>query len=88
MKLSRRHFLTRAAGISAAALIVTLPVTAEYNASGRGRVRRQCPCGEYHDEALPYDWKQGPEYLKWSKGSYHVMSETEVEAAGLPWTWS
>ena len=45
MKLSRRHFLTRAAGISAAALIVTLPVTEEYNASGKGRVHR-IPMGD------------------------------------------
>ncbi len=40
MKLSRRHFLTRAAGLSVAALTLTLPVTEEYNASGKGRVHR------------------------------------------------
>jgi len=87
MKLNRRHFLKGAAGLSAAALVVTLPVREE---------RRQCPCGEYHDDALPYDFGTDdftveahltPNRYLTGPGEWYIMTKEQCQARGLPWTW-
>ena len=85
--LTRRHFLTRAAGLSAAALAVTLPPRGDTPVSVE-QILDPSRYGGIKEASLTdldrYNWSQGERYLT----STHVMSKAECERRGLPWTWS